>query len=160
MTGWLGRPAIYSRICNQQQDELGNGHTPFELLYGYMPDFTIPIGHRTGIPVLDKCLQHLQALRKDAEAALCLSKKWMQTDVEQRCKPYKFNIGEKVWLQAKQIKIHQQSAKLGPKQLGPFEVIEVSSNVDYWLALPPALKVHNVFHVDHLSPYKGNLVNG
>ena len=84
----------------------------------------------------------------------------MQTDIEQGRKPYKFNVREKVWLQAKQIKIHQQSAKLGPKQLGPFEVIEVRSNVNYRLALPPALKVHDVFHVDRLSPYKGNPVNG
>jgi hypothetical protein len=84
----------------------------------------------------------------------------MQTDIEQRRQPYKFNVGDKVWLQAKQIKIHQQSSKLGPKQLGPFEVIEVRSDVDYKLALPPALKVHDVFHVDRLSPYKGNEVNG
>jgi hypothetical protein len=35
------------------------GHMPFEMLYGYTPDFTIPIGCTTGIPVLDKCLQHL-----------------------------------------------------------------------------------------------------
>jgi predicted aspartyl protease len=136
------------------------GATPFELLYGYTPDFTIPAGRPTGIPTLDKRLQHLQSLRKDAEAALCLSKKRMQTDIEQRRQPYKFNVGDKVWLQAKQIKIHQQSSKLGPKQLGPFEVIEVRSDVDYKLALPPALKVHNVFHVDRLSPYKGNEVNG
>ena len=81
-------------------------------------------------------------------------------DVELCMKPYKFNIGDKVWLQAKQIKIHQQSAKLGPKQLGPFEVTEVRSDVDYKLALPPALRIHDVFHVDHLSPYKGNEVNG
>jgi hypothetical protein len=84
----------------------------------------------------------------------------MQTDIEQRRQPYKFNVGDKVWLQAKQIKIHQQSSKLGPKQLGPFEVIEVRLDVDYKLALPPALKVHDVFHVDRLSPYKGNEVNG
>jgi hypothetical protein len=84
----------------------------------------------------------------------------MQTDIEQRCQPYRFNIGDKVWLQAKQIKIHQQSSKLGPKQLGPFEVVEVRSDVDYKLALPPVLKVHDVFHVDRLSPYKGNKVNG
>jgi hypothetical protein len=71
-----------------------------------------------------------------------------------------FNVGDKVWLQAKQIKVHQQSAKLGPKQLGPFEVTEVRSDVDYKLALPPALRIHNVFHVDRLSPYKGNEVNG
>jgi hypothetical protein len=136
------------------------GHTPFELLYGYMPDFTIPVGRPLGIPVLDKHLQNLQVVRKDAEAALRLSKKQMQTDIEQRMKPYKFNIGDKVWLQAKQIKVHQQSAKLGPKQLGPFEVTEVRSDVDYKLALPPALRIHDVFHVDRLSPYKGNEVNG
>jgi hypothetical protein len=136
------------------------GHTPFELLYGYTPDFTIPVGRPSGIPVLDKCLQNIQVVRKDAEAALRLSKKRMQTDVEQRMKPYKFNVGDKVWLQAKQIKVHQQSAKLGPKQLGPFEVTEVRSDVDYKLALPPALRIHDVFHVDRLSPYKGNEVNG
>jgi hypothetical protein len=136
------------------------GHTPFELLYGYMPDFTIPVGRPLGIPVLDKCLQNLQVVRKDAEASLCLSKKQMQTDVEQHLKPYKFNVGDKVWLQTKQIKVHQQSAKLGPKQLWPFKVTEVRSDVDYKLALPPALCIHNVFHVDRLSPYKGNEING
>jgi hypothetical protein len=136
------------------------GHTPFELLYGYTPDFTIPVGRPSGIPVLDKRLQNLQVVRKDAEAALHLSKKRMQTDVEQRMKPYKFNVRDKVWLQAKQIKVHQQSAKLGPKQLGPFEVTEVRSDIDYKLALPPALRIHDVFHVDRLSPYKGNEVNG
>ena len=69
-------------------------------------------------------------------------------------------VGDKVWLQAKQIKIHQQSAKLGPKQLGPFEITEVLSDVDYRLKLPPALRIHDVFHIDRLSPYKGNEVNG
>ena len=63
-------------------------------------------------------------------------------------------------MQAKQIKIHQQSAKIGPKQLGPFVVTEVRSDVDYKLALPPALKIYDVFHVDRLSPYKGNEING
>ena len=117
------------------------GHTPFELLYGYTPDFTIPMGHPTGIPVLDKRLQHIQAMRKDAEAALRLSKQHMQTLAKQRHKPYKFKTGEKVWLQAKQIKIHWQSSKLGPKQLGPFTITKVLSDVDYQLALPPALRI-------------------
>ena len=100
------------------------GHTPFELLYGYTPDFTIPAGRP----------------------------KFYETSA--------LTVGDKVWLQAKQIKIHQQSAKLGPKQLGLFEITKVISDVDYRLALPPALKIHDVFHVDRLSPYKGNDVNG
>jgi hypothetical protein len=56
----------------------------------------IPVGRPSGIPVLDKHLQNLQVIRKDAEAALRLSKKRMQTDIEQHMKPYKFNIGDKV----------------------------------------------------------------
>jgi hypothetical protein len=136
------------------------GHTPFELLYGYTPDFTIPPGRPVSIPLVDKHLQHLHCLCIDAEAALRLSKKCMQTEKEQRLTPYKFNVGDKVWLQAKQIKVHQQSAKLGPKQLGPFTVTEVKSDVDYRLNLPPVLKIHDVFHVDRLSSYKGNEVNG
>ena len=134
------------------------GHTPFELLYGYMPDFTIPAGRPTGIPLVDKRLQKMRSMRIDAEAALCLSKKRMTTSTSPQSP--RFQLRDKVWLQAKQIKIHQQSAKLGPKQLGPFEVIEVLSDVDYRLALPPALRLHDVFHVDRLSPYKGNDVNG
>ena len=128
------------------------GHTPFELLYGYTPDFTIPAGRPTGIPLVDKRLQKMRLMRIDAEAALRLSKKRMTT--MQSPKSPRFQLGDKVWLQAKQIKIHQQSAKLGPKQLGPFEVTEVLSDVDYRLALPPALRLHDVFHVDRLSPYK------
>ena len=137
---------------------LATGHMPFELLYGYMPDFMIPAGQPTGIPLVDKRLQKMQEIHIDAEAALRLSKKRMTTSMSPQAP--RFQLGDKVWLQAKQIKIHQQSAKLGPKQLGPFEVTEVLSDVNYRLALPPALRLHDVFHVDRLSPYQGNEVNG
>ena len=146
-------------VINSQLNS-ATGHTPFELLYGYTPNFTIPAGRPTGIPLVDKRLQHPRSLRIDAEAALHLSKERMK---EGRPKFYgtsALTVGDKVWLQAKQIKIHQQSAKLGPKQLGPFEITEIISDVDYRLALPLALKIHDVFHVDCLSPYKGNDVNG
>ena len=136
------------------------GHTPFKLLYGYTPDFTIPAGHPTGIPLVDKCLQHLCTLRIDAEAALCLSKERMKEGHPKFHGTSALTVGDKVWLQAKQIKIHQQSAKLGPKQLGPFKITEVLSDVDYRLKLPPALQIHDVFNIDCLSPYKGNEVNG
>ena len=113
-----------------------------------------------GIPLVDKHLQHLHSLCIDTEAALRLTKKHMQPDKEQCHKPYTFQVGDKVWLQAKQIKVHQQSVKLGPKQLGHFEITEVITEVNYRLALPPALWIHDVFHVDCLSPYKGNKING
>ena len=53
-----------------------------------------------------------------------------------------------------------QFVTLGPKQLGPFAVTEVLSDLDYRLQLPPALKLHDVFHIDCQSPWKGNNING
>ena len=91
------------------------GHTPFELLYGYTPDFTIPAERPTGIPLVDKHLQHLHTLRIDTEAALCLSKKRMKESSPKSHEASAFTVGDKVWLQATQIKIHQQSVKLGPQ---------------------------------------------
>ena len=71
-----------------------------------------------------------------------------------------FKVGDKVWLSSKQVKVHQASPKLGPRQLGPYEVIERVGDRDYRLKLPPVLKIHDVFHVSRLSLYKGNKVNG
>ena len=62
------------------------GHTLFELLYGYTPDFTILASCPTGIPLVDKRLQHLHTLCIDAEAVLRVSKKHMQMDNEQHHK--------------------------------------------------------------------------
>ena len=46
------------------------GHAPFELLYRYHPDFTIPIGQMTNIPSVDSQLTKLRAAQEDAEAAI------------------------------------------------------------------------------------------
>ena len=36
---------------------------------------------------------------------------------------------------------------------------EVLSDLDYHLQLPPALKLHDVFHINRLFPWKGNDIN-
>ena len=135
---WVDLLPTVEFVVNSQLNS-ATGHMPFELLYGYTPNFTILAERPTGIPLVDKHLQKLHSSGIDTEAALCLSKKCMTTLVTPHTCLYHFKVGDKVWLQAKQIKIHQQSAKLGPKQLGPFNVTEILSDIDYRLALPPAL---------------------
>ena len=93
-----------------------SGHMPFELLYSYTLDFMVPTGRPLYMPAADRRLTSLHEARKDTEAALCLSKERMKTNlmVQQR-KHYTFKVRDKVWLQAKEIKIHVPSQKLGLK---------------------------------------------
>ena len=41
-----------------------------------------------------------------------------------------------------------------PKHFGPFPITKKISRIVYHLALPASMKVHNIFHVDLLMPYK------
>ena len=50
-----------------------------------------------------------------------------------------------------------KKGKLGPRFIGPYEIIERVGPVAYRLALPPELgKIHNVFHVSMLRRYRSD----
>jgi hypothetical protein len=67
-----------------------------------------------------------------------------------------FNVSDLVWLQAKDIKIHQKSPKLGPHQPGSFKVIKHISNLDFKLDLLYYLKLYLIFYINHLAFYQDN----
>jgi hypothetical protein len=150
-----------AEFCMNAHRLSASNHTPFKLIYGYTSNFMILPGKLVEMPHVNKHLKALEKAREEAQAALRMSKDQIRMEhITQPKKPYKFKVGDMVWLQAKNIKVYQQSQKLGPKQLGPFAVTEVLSDLDYRLQLPPALKLHDVFHIDRLSPWKGNDING
>ena len=71
-----------------------------------------------------------------------------------------YQVGEQVYLQGKNICTNQPSRKLSQKYLGPFKISEKISSHAYRLALPNDMKIHNVFHVKLLEPYKPNTIPG
>jgi hypothetical protein len=64
-----------------------------------------------------------------------------------------FKTGDQVWLDGRNIKMYHPTAKLAPKQHGPFVITKVLLPINYELALPAQWKIHPVFHVDLLTPY-------
>jgi len=63
-------------------------------------------------------------------------------------------VGDRVWLDAKNLTTTHPTTKLAPKHYGPFLVTAAISHTSYHLKLPPQWKIHNVFHASLLTPYK------
>lgn len=56
------------------------------------------------------------------------------------------NCGDKVYLEAKNLKLKVPCAKLGPRRVGPFCITKVINKLAYCIDLPDNWKCHNVFH--------------
>ncbi|QRW26817.1 Retrotransposable element Tf2 protein [Rhizoctonia solani] len=123
------------------------GKTPFELVYGQNPVMN-PSNVPANVPEADNVADTLAREWKEAESALRLSKERMTRD--QGTIP-EYSIGEKVWLDGKNVELRTNSNKLDPKRLGPFKILEKISSHAYRLELPETLKIHDVFYVGLLS---------
>jgi hypothetical protein len=62
-------------------------------------------------------------------------------------------VEDLVWLEGRNLRV-RGSRKLLPKRYGPFKITEKIGPVAYRLDLPVNMKIHNVFHIDLLMPYK------
>ncbi|KAF8684327.1 hypothetical protein RHS04_01435 [Rhizoctonia solani] len=127
------------------------GKTPFKALYGWEPSLTLS-NLPTDVPEADKLAQTMENQWREVEAALQQSKARMIAGEEGS--PTTFEIGEEVWLDAKNINLKTLSPKLSEQRLGPFRVSEKISDRAYRLELPQTMRIHNVFYVGLLSKVK------
>jgi hypothetical protein len=74
--------------------------------------------------------------------------------------PEQYQIGDAIWLKAKNLKLLHQSPKLAPKRYGPFRVEASISPVAYKFRLPAAWNIHPVFNASLLSPYRETTAHG
>jgi len=64
--------------------------------------------------------------------------------------------GDMVWLLPRNIKTTRPSKKLDDKKIGPFKYLAKIATSAYKLAVPPAMAIHNTFHISLLEPYQDN----
>ena len=126
---------------------------PIEALLGYSPQITIELPYPpTTVQLIDDRTRKAMEKRKQAKEAL--------NEAAQATPPDSYQIGDKVWLEAKHLALPYQTPKLAPKRHGPFMIIKRVSPVAYQLQLPTAWTIHDVFHASLLTPYRETIEHG
>ena len=136
------------------------GHSPFFLMYGYQPEFHIPVLETT-VPSADERREDLRKAREDATAAIALAAERMKQhfDCHVRDTPT-LNVGQKVWLDTRNLQISGLPQKLVDRFAGPYSIKWQISPLAYELTLPKDLKIHLVVHVSLLSPHHTSSLPG
>ncbi|KAK6224224.1 reverse transcriptase domain protein [Colletotrichum tabaci] len=128
-------------------------HSPFYLNYGFQPTaYGQPRqGPRALKAVADyNKLRELQEnISNDLEFVRARMKKY--SDPSRMTGP-SFEEGDSAYLIRRNIKTKRPSDKLDYKKLGPFEITQKISDVNFKLKLPDTMKVHPVFHIALLEP--------
>jgi hypothetical protein len=118
---------------------------PSQALLGYLPDLT---GTRIETPNETISQRQAQADKWRTKAKEALNQSANQKPAEQ------YSVGDRVWLENKNLTLTHGTRKLHPRRHGPFEIIKRISPVAYKLKLPIAWTIHDVFHASLLRPYK------
>ena len=127
-------------------------HSPHKILLGYHPSTA---EEPTSIMNNETVEARHQLIKQHREAAL-----QALNDITQAKPASQYNEGDWVWLEAKYLTLPYASAKLAPKDHGPFKVMKEISPVAYQLELPRAWTIHDIFHSSLLMPYKETLEHG
>ncbi|ESK81963.1 hypothetical protein Moror_15385 [Moniliophthora roreri MCA 2997] len=132
--------------------------SPFYLMMGYNLRPLPTAFTKMTIPSVETRLSELKKLREETYSLMELARRRMKETTRRSFTL--FTVGQKVWLEGKNLNFGYPSKKLAPKREGPFKIESVLGPVTYKLTLPEQWKVHPVFHASLLSPYKRNEVHG
>jgi hypothetical protein len=108
---------------------------PFDLIMGYVPKVK-HIKKPSPVPQVEERLAELECVRKIAWDAMLKVQAMlrMKNPGEKKFQPYKED--NQVWVEGTNLKTLYPSAKLGPKQYGPFKVLKRFSNTVYQVEIP------------------------
>ena len=105
--------------------------SPFYLMMGYEPRALPSVISDTSIPAVEAHLKTLSAARNEALATHELARQVMSSRSRRGFKP--FVKGDKVWLEARNLKRLIINPKFAPKREGPFTITKVLSPIVYQL---------------------------
>ena len=109
----------------------------------------------------------MESVREEAQASLRIAADIMKDHNGGTLEGYQaYKVGDKVWLEGKNLKTVRPKAKLDAKRFGPLTITEVIGSdparaINFRLNIPKSWKrIHPVFHAYLLTPYVETLEHG
>ena len=132
------------------------GETPFYLNHGTHPATPVSVGLPEGrLPALDVVFAGLDSTLKRVRELHKAAQDRQKAYADRSRAPHSFAADQQVLLSSKNLRIPTGVRKLHPRFIGPFRIVEMVGQNAARLDLPKAYsRVHPVFHVSLLQPYR------
>jgi hypothetical protein len=156
----------YAEFCYNNTVHSATKQTPFYAAYGQHPtnNFSDAID-KPGTPAaegwVDTLRQMQDDMRENLKAARDRMIKQHNRKVSKEEAEPQFRVGDYVMVNAKNIKTRRPTKKLDHKLRGKFKIKRLIGTHAYELELPPGVgKIHPVFHISLIEPYRLNTIPG
>lgn len=135
------------------------GTTPFRLNNGRAPRLPLSVPGRSLVPTAAQFADQMSTGLTEAKKCLEAAQQRQKRYADRSRRDASFDLGSQVLLSTSHLKLRDSkdtstTAKLLPRWVGPFTVIEKIGRAAYKLKLPEGWRVHPVFHVSLMKPYQ------
>ena len=134
------------------------GYTPFYLNYGFHPCTPADLIRDHDATLVEGVTNFVDRMQRNFSTAvkfLNRAKDRMKEQSDRKRRELRFNTGEQVLLSTEHLNLKNAPVhKLRRRFVGPFFVVRRVGPVAYELELPETWKIHNVFHVSLLRPFR------
>jgi len=133
----------------------GNGMSLFYANYGFHPAAMDPASTEPLNPASTAYAHWMNRVHEESRQGLEEAQERMRqyTDASRKPPPA-YQVGDLVMLSGRNIKTRRPSKKLDHKNHGPFQIEKIVSPLAVHLTLSRKWKIHNVFHISLLEPYR------
>ena len=129
--------------------------TTFFANYGYHPQTEWLKEREAQNPGANLYAHWMQTIHQQARQSLERTREAMGPYYDRKAKQQRdFKVGDLVMLNAQNIRTKRPSKKLAPKLYSPFKILEQRGERAYMLEISNRWKIHPVFHVSLLEPYR------
>ena len=138
--------------------------SPFFANYGFHPRCSVSVSPPEATnPAAEALVDRLRVIHEELKANLQHAQDQYKVQHDRHARPAPvIAVGDKVWLNRRNIRTMRPSRKLDVKRMGPFPVLEVvgEGKLAFKLELPAQMRIHPVFHVSLLEPYRESTLPG